>query len=145
MAGQLATHKVSKVERLCHAHHHGVCRRDTATASPHWRAERRHLVKPHPAQRRLAAQWLGVGTIEQAFTGYAALPPAGQGTQQAWWQVLGLGGNLAGFEPQLAAAYINTAYKAEARKRHPDAGGSTEAMAALNVARDEGLKAVGLA
>lgn len=87
----------------------------------------------------------GVGTIEQAFTGYAALPPAGQGTQQAWWQVLGLGGNLAGFEPQLAAAYINTAYKAEARKRHPDAGGSTEAMAALNVARDEGLKAVGLA
>ena len=124
--------KLNKADRVL------ACDRWTRVEDNMW------AIAKHIDAMRGQQRW-GVGTIEQAFTGYAALPAAGQSDQQAWWQVLGLGGNLAGMEPQMAAAYINTAYKAEARKRHPDAGGSDKAMAELNVAREEGLRAIGAA
>ena len=40
------------------------------------------------------------------------------------------------------ASEIKTAYRERAKAAHPDHGGSTAAMAALNLARDAGLKEI---
>mgnify|MGYP000042659843 CR=1 FL=1 len=77
----------------------------------------------------------GVGSIEQAFAGYTALPAAGETSGEAWWQVLGV-------LPNASADAINQAYRGKARAVHPDTGGSDDAMSRLNVARDTGLKTV---
>lgn len=77
----------------------------------------------------------GVGKIERAFTGYAALPaPA---AADAWWVVLGIPSQRA------SADEINAAWKRLMRTAHPDAGGTVDQAARINAARDEGLKAVG--
>lgn len=70
----------------------------------------------------------GVGTLEQAFAGYQALPAPEQ-----WWETLGVG-------MQASRAEIEAAYRAKARAAHPDAGGSDAAMARLNAARDAALR-----
>ena len=69
--------------------------------------------------------------VRATFQGFKALPkPAGTD----WWQVLGV--------PRTAArAEIEAAYKRLASQNHPDKGGSTAAMTAINQARDEALKA----
>lgn len=70
----------------------------------------------------------GVGTLEQAFAGYAALPPSAEAN---WWLVLGV--------PRDASPdCIDAAFKRLARTAHPDAGGSHDAMARLSAARDAG-------
>ena len=86
----------------------------------------------------------GASTVEQAFAGYAALPPAGASKARAWWDVLGLNANILSLDKVGATALINDMYRAKAREAHPDAGGSDEAMTQLNVARDEGLRAIGV-
>ena len=71
--------------------------------------------------------------MHEAFAGHVALPAPEQ-----WWQVLGL----------TAAApveLIQRRYRELVRSAHPDTGGSEAAMARLNAARDEGLKARGAA
>lgn len=74
----------------------------------------------------------GVGTMEQAFAGYAALP---QNTATAWWLVFGL--------PESASLEaVDEAYRRMAREQHPDAGGSHEGMARLNEARSIARKAL---
>ena len=67
----------------------------------------------------------GVGTMEQAFAGYAALPPS----TQDWWLILGV--------PKTATlAHVEEAFKALARKHHPDLpGGSHDMMTRLTEAR----------
>lgn len=88
----------------------------------------------------------GVGTIEQAFTGYAALPPAGTApAKETWWVVLGFDSDYMPSDKADAAALINLAYRNKARSAHPDAGGSHDEMTRINIARDEGLKAIGAA
>lgn len=88
----------------------------------------------------------GVGTIEQAFTGYAALPPAGSApAAQPWWQVLGFESDYMPDSKAAAADLINEQYRKLARAAHPDAGGSHDAMTRINIARDEGLRAIGAA
>lgn len=77
----------------------------------------------------------GINLVRAAFRGYAALPPPGQ--KRAWQDVLGLASR-----PIITADDIETAYKAAAKKMHPDHGGSNEAMAALNAAKAEGLAVV---
>lgn len=72
----------------------------------------------------------GVGTMEQAFAGYAALPAS----PSDWWIVLGV-------TPDATSAQIDDAYRRLARTAHPDAGGSHNDMARLNAARDEAKKA----
>lgn len=82
--------------------------------------------------KRGQERW-GVSTLHEAFAGHVALLAPEQ-----WWQVLGL----------TAAApveLIQRRYRELARKAHPDTGGSEAAMARLNAARDEGLKARGAA
>lgn len=67
----------------------------------------------------------GVGTMEQAFAGYAALPPS----TQDWWLILGVAQTA-------TLAEIEEAFKALARKHHPDLpSGSHEMMARLTEAR----------
>jgi len=73
----------------------------------------------------------GVGTLDQAFAGYAALPAKGS----TWRTTLG-------FAPdeRVSSDQIESAFRARARTAHPDIeGGSHDAMAALVTARQEGL------
>jgi hypothetical protein len=73
----------------------------------------------------------GVGTLEQAFAGYAALPPA----TAEWWAVLGL-------QPSATFDQVEEAFRRLARHAHPDAGGSHDAMARLTAAREQARKAL---
>ena len=71
----------------------------------------------------------GVASVREMFSGFAALP-----APRKWFEVLGVSASA-------NASVINGAYRALAAKRHPDRpGGSHDAMAELNKARDEGLK-----
>lgn len=74
----------------------------------------------------------GVGTLDQAFAGYAALPPVG-GTQGGDWRA------EFGFEngDAVSLEVIEMRYRALVRQRHPDSGGSHDAIVRLNRARDE--------
>jgi hypothetical protein len=73
----------------------------------------------------------GVGTLEQAFAGYAALPP----TSEDWPIVLGI--------PATSSKdAIIAAHRKLATEHHPDKGGRLEDMARINAARDTALKAV---
>jgi hypothetical protein len=77
----------------------------------------------------------GVGTIEQAFAGYKALPAD---TAANWRQVFGfVDGQLPTIDD------VDRAFKTFARRAHPDAGGSNEAMAHLNRARVFALEELG--
>lgn len=72
----------------------------------------------------------GVGSVEQAFTGYAALP-----APDPWWKVLGLDG------PTSDENQIRLAWAAASKEAHPDRpGGSHDKQAAVNTARDQGLE-----
>jgi DnaJ domain len=61
-----------------------------------------------------AQQRYGVGTLEQAFMGYQALPPSA--TADAWWVVLGVSSIATANE-------IKEAYRKAAKTAHPDQGG----------------------
>lgn len=67
----------------------------------------------------------GVGTMEQAFAGYAQL----QSSPSEWWIVLQV-------TPDANSEAVDAAYRRLARAAHPDAGGSHDAMARINAARD---------
>lgn len=73
----------------------------------------------------------GVGTMEQAFAGYAALPP----TSEDWAIVLGVSATATREE-------IISAHRKLASEHHPDKGGRLEDMARINAARDVALKAI---
>jgi hypothetical protein len=73
--------------------------------------------------------------VRATFTGFAALPSPG--SKKAWNEVLGFSNKSA------TAEEIDAAYRRLARDRHPDRGGSNEAMAELNAARADALKEVG--
>lgn len=71
--------------------------------------------------------------VRASFQGFRALPAPSTGKRH-WTAVLGV--------PATASvAEIEATYRTLAKKAHPDAaGGSQEAMAALNAARDEAMK-----
>lgn len=72
-----------------------------------------------------AIERYGVGTLEQAFAGYASLPSA----PDAWWLVLNL--------PQSATLdQIEARFRELARTAHPDVGGSHHDMSRLTAARE---------
>jgi hypothetical protein len=70
--------------------------------------------------------------VRATFTGFAALPAPGG--RKSWNEVLGFSNKRADAEA------VEAAYRRLARARHPDRGGSNEAMAELNAARDEALR-----
>ncbi len=59
-------------------------------------------------------------------------PEAPAPRQDQWWSILGVSRYAQPFQ-------INQAWKRLALKNHPDAGGSVEAMARINAARDQAL------
>ncbi len=65
----------------------------------------------------------GVGTLEQAFAGFAALPPPTN--PDDWFTVLGKPSTLAAAEAE---------YRRKMKFAHPDAGGSEDRAARLNAA-----------
>jgi hypothetical protein len=73
----------------------------------------------------------GVGTIEQALAGYKALPAD---SAADWRAVLGFPKDA---RPSLDQ--VDAAYKAIAKQKHPDVGGSEMEMTHLNRARDYAL------
>lgn len=80
----------------------------------------------------------GAVVLERAFTGFNALPAPGK-TARTWRDVMG-------FEPD-ARVTIDGArarYRSLAAARHPDRGGSTEAMSELNVAWAEAQRQLGV-
>lgn len=74
--------------------------------------------------------------VKATFKGFVALPPPpGAKSKRPWWEVLGLPG------PHASRDQIEERFKHLAKTTHPDAGGTAEAMAELNAARLEALKA----
>jgi hypothetical protein len=71
--------------------------------------------------------------VRATFQGFRALPAP---TGKHWTEVLGLN---AGAKRE----HVEASYRLLAKERHPDAGGSADAMAELNRARDEALKEIG--
>ncbi len=72
--------------------------------------------------------------VRATFTGFSALPAPGQQSKRSWRQVLGMLPDV-----QVDRAAIMAFYRDAARKAHPDMGGSADAMAEVNAARDEAL------
>jgi hypothetical protein len=72
--------------------------------------------------------------LEQAFAGFAALPPAT--STKPWWDVLGLPAGAT--REQITAAHLELL-----KLHHPDRGGDTARMAQINAARDEALRQLG--
>jgi hypothetical protein len=77
--------------------------------------------------------------LEHAFTGFAALPPSREDDDLWWCRELGLADCSRFTEED-----VFREYKRLSLLRHPDTGGSNEAMSRLNQARDAALTALGL-
>lgn len=77
----------------------------------------------------------GVGSLEQAFLGYAALPA---NTAADWRSVFGFKGGAL-----VTPDMVNDRFQEMARTAHPDAGGSHEQMARLTEARAFARKELG--
>jgi DnaJ-domain-containing protein 1 len=69
-------------------------------------------------------RWGSGEMVQQAFTGFAALPAPEQP-----WQVLGVAHDATKFQ-------IDEAYRRLASEHHPDRGGDQDTMARINRARD---------
>lgn len=73
--------------------------------------------------------------VRATMAGFKALPPPPNSKpRRSWADVLGVHSNA-------SKDAIEAAYRDRAKKAHPDAGGSTDAMAELNRARQEALNA----
>lgn len=108
--------------------------RPTVLACDRWDRVADNIVAlaKHIEAMRGMDRW-GVGSLEQAFTGYQALP-----APEPWWRRLRLDA------PTRSEREIKDAYRRAAADAHPDRpGGSHDKMADLNAARDEGLKLTG--
>lgn len=84
----------------------------------------------------------GVGSIERAFAGFAALPPPSTETgptKRPWRVVLDVDcpANPDGGTREAFLMLAESRFKAKARQAHPDAGGTVDAMAELNIAIEE--------
>jgi len=87
--------------------------------------------------RRVELRHGTLALVRATFTGFAALPPPSASTKKPWRDVFGYAGNQM---PTVAA--LNATWRDLAAKRHPDTGGSHEAMSELNAARSEALKEI---
>lgn len=88
-------------------------------------------IAKHIEALRGQERW-GVGSRAQAFAGYAARPAS---TARPWRQVL----EVPAAAPRPTEDDVRATYRRLAFHRHPDHGGSTEAMAELNAAMAEAL------
>lgn len=84
-------------------------------------------IAAHIEALRGQERW-GVGTVEEGLAGFVALPPPNN-----WRDLL---------DNPRTRADAERAYRKRARVAHPDAGGSTERMAALNAAFEAAQRAL---
>jgi len=88
--------------------------------------------------RRTELRHGGLAIVRATFQGFRALPAPN--SKKSWREVLG-------FAPQQfpSPQSIHKAYLMAARRAHPDAGGSDEAMVEVNAAKEAALKEIGAA
>jgi hypothetical protein len=85
-------------------------------------------VAHHVAAMRGQSRW-GVGSVEQAFAGYRALPAAA--AKRPWWELLGFSQLPARLE------IARDAWREWIFKAHPDRGGTANQAAEINAAMAE--------
>lgn len=109
--------------------------KDRVLACDRWATVAKNMaaIAAHINAIRGIERW-GVGTLDQAFTGYDALPPPGARTKRHWKDVLGLNG-YASKPETLDLAEVS--YRRLLSERHPDKGGSHEQAAELNEAIED--------
>lgn len=88
----------------------------------------------HLEAMRGMERW-GVGTLDQAFAGYQALPETAG--EDPWFKVLGLE------DAPRSTSDLQEAYRAAARRAHPDTGGSHDAFVRVQRAFEQGRRAMG--
>ncbi len=90
------------------------------------RANVQAIAKTIEALRGIA-RWQSSGFVRSMFRGFTALPPPEEHPKlaQSWQSALGLSADA-------TIEQAETQYRTLAKHAHPDAGGSTEQMAALN-------------
>lgn len=86
-------------------------------ACDRWRSVEENLwaIIKHIEALRGQERW-GVGSLDQAFAGYAALPAAGQTAGESWWGVLKV-------DPFATLDEVKAAYRTLVKQHHPDTGG----------------------
>lgn len=84
----------------------------------------------------------GVGSLDRAFHGYRALAAPGAASARPWREVLMIADDGQWIESLPAGELIRAeqAYRRLAKRRHPDNGGTADAMAELNAAIAEARK-----
>lgn len=119
-----------------------------ALACDRWLSVRENLraIGMHLAAIRGQERW-GVGTLDEAFAGYQALPEPG--APLSWWEVLGIDGmvlqHLRSSSVEARGALLAGIYRARARKAHPDSGGTHEAFVELQKAYEAARLELGVA
>jgi hypothetical protein len=83
-----------------------------------------YAIARHIEALRGQDRW-GVGTLEQAFRGYMALPGVGQTSGENWWQVLNVPINA-------TQQRIKESFRTLAKLHHPDTGGEREGWERIN-------------
>lgn len=108
--------------------------RDTVFACDRWDRAPDNIaaIAKHIEALRGMDRW-GVGSIEQAFAGYQALPSPVRTAPLYWAWLLGVAEDASDQE-------IDAAWREKMRTAHPDRGGSAEEAQRLNAARAEGKR-----
>jgi len=83
------------------------------------------------------SRWGTGDMVEQAFSGFTALPAPKAKVYESWWVVMGL-------EAHTPTEKVTERYRYLARRWHPDNGGDHDDMAKLNQAYDDFKKERGL-
>lgn len=96
-------------------------------------SENLRAVGMHLDAMRGIERW-GVGTLDQAFAGYAALPETAG--EDPWWKILGL------VDPCQTTDELLTAYRTAAHIAHPDRGGSHNEFVRVHKAYLQGKEAL---
>lgn len=97
-------------------------------------AENLRAIAMHLEALRGMERW-GVGSLDQAFAGYAALPESS--SAECWWSVLGCQ------QAPKSTDELRAVYLAAAKRSHPDAGGSNDAFLRVQRAFEQGQAALG--
>lgn len=94
-----------------------------------------HAIRKTIEALRGIERWGTGEAMRAAFSGFKALPAAGEGSGTPWWQVLGVA-------PDADAVTIRAAHRARVKQTHPDTpSGSAGAFRAVQEAMSQGLAA----
>lgn len=81
-------------------------------------------------------RWGASDMMQRAFKGFLELPAPGQTSVRSWREVMGIAENIHDLD------YVKHVYRRLSAERHPDRGGSTDAMAELNRAWEQAQDAL---